>query len=243
MLSKVVGLVLAAMLLKVFGSDKYDDAESEGEGEGGPLGGKGLTEASSSASKLLVGDHVDSRASEDRGVERSSSSECIEQFCPSPPLKEIVLRLEGTLLSFLVLGGVSNVGCGNGDDATRVAGFEPDDPTRDFPLTVLVAERVCLSGPPSRTLLLDLTVPANLRWNQLMIGLLDRPGSFLVCENGVCDWVGVGFSGCRLFPPDFGCDGWAAGWLGLGLAEAGVGTVVGCDMISRECAYNCSRPG
>lgn len=69
MLSKVVGLVLTAMLLNVFGSDKYDDAESDGEGEGGPLGGKGLTEASSSASRLLVGDHVDSRASEDRGVD------------------------------------------------------------------------------------------------------------------------------------------------------------------------------
>ena len=74
-LSNVVGLVLAAILLKVFGSDKYDDAESEGEGEGGPLGGKGLTEASSSASILLVGDHVDSRARDDRGVDRSPSSE------------------------------------------------------------------------------------------------------------------------------------------------------------------------
>jgi len=75
MLSNVVGLVLAAMLLKVLGSDKYDDAESEGEGEGGPLGGRGLTEASSSASILLVGDHVDSLASEDRVVDRSASSE------------------------------------------------------------------------------------------------------------------------------------------------------------------------
>jgi hypothetical protein len=77
-LSKVVGLVLAAMLLKVFGLDKYDDAESEGEGEGGLLGGKGLTEASSSASRLLVGDHVDSLASDDRGVDRSPSSESTE---------------------------------------------------------------------------------------------------------------------------------------------------------------------
>lgn len=46
----------------------------EGDGDGGPLGGKGLTEASSSASRLLVGDQVDSRASDDRFVEQSTSS-------------------------------------------------------------------------------------------------------------------------------------------------------------------------
>lgn len=78
MLSKVVGFVLAAMLLKVCGSDRYDDADSEGDGEGGPLGGNGLTEASSSASRLLMGDHIDSRASDDRGLDRSPSSKSIE---------------------------------------------------------------------------------------------------------------------------------------------------------------------
>ena len=64
-LRSVVGFVLAAMLLKVRGSERYDDEEREGEGDGGELGGNGRTDASSSASKTLLGDHVDSRARED----------------------------------------------------------------------------------------------------------------------------------------------------------------------------------
>ena len=74
MLSRVVGLVLAAMLLNVCGSDIYDDAESDGDGDGGPLGGSGLTDASSSASILLAGDHIESRANEDRISDWSSPS-------------------------------------------------------------------------------------------------------------------------------------------------------------------------
>lgn len=50
MLSKVVGLVLAVILLNVRGSDMYEEEERDGEGEGGELGGKGRTDASSSAS-------------------------------------------------------------------------------------------------------------------------------------------------------------------------------------------------
>jgi hypothetical protein len=138
MLSKVVGFVLAAILLNVCGSDKYDDAESEGEGEGGPLGGNGLTDASSSASRLLIGDQVDSRASDDRGVDPSPTSESIERFCPSSssPSNEIVFRLAAAPASILlVLGGVNKVGCGNGDDTMRVA-LEPVGATRVFPLIV-----------------------------------------------------------------------------------------------------------
>ena len=65
-LSSVVGLVLMAMLAKVRGSERYDDEECDGEGEGGELGGNGRTEASSSASRTLVGDHIDSRAKDER---------------------------------------------------------------------------------------------------------------------------------------------------------------------------------
>jgi hypothetical protein len=59
MLSTVVGFVLAAILLNVFGLERYDDVDGDGDGDGGLLGGKGLTEASSSASK--GGDCVESR--------------------------------------------------------------------------------------------------------------------------------------------------------------------------------------
>jgi hypothetical protein len=74
MLSKVVGFVLAAILLNVRGSERYDDDEREGEGEGGALGGMGRTDASSSASKALAGDQIDSRFNEESSSERSSSA-------------------------------------------------------------------------------------------------------------------------------------------------------------------------
>ncbi len=74
MLSKVVGFVLAAILLNVRGSDKYEDEERDGEGEGGPLGGIGRSDASSSASSALAGDKVDSRAIEELSIDVSSSS-------------------------------------------------------------------------------------------------------------------------------------------------------------------------
>ena len=65
---RVVGLVLAVTLLKVRGSDKYDEEEREGAGEGGDVGGKGRIEASSSASGF-DGDHVEER-DERGGVDR-----------------------------------------------------------------------------------------------------------------------------------------------------------------------------
>jgi len=61
-LNKVVGLVLAAILPKVRGFERQEEDEGEGEGEGGELGGSGRRDASSSASRLLVGDHIESRA-------------------------------------------------------------------------------------------------------------------------------------------------------------------------------------
>ena len=74
MLNRVVGFVLAAMLLKVCGCDKYDDDDLDGDGDGGRLGGSGRTEASSSASRTLAGDHIESRVSDDGLQEISSSS-------------------------------------------------------------------------------------------------------------------------------------------------------------------------
>lgn len=57
-----MGLVLAAILLKVPGPDRTDDEDREGDGDGGALGGIGRTEASSSASMALLGDHNESLA-------------------------------------------------------------------------------------------------------------------------------------------------------------------------------------
>jgi hypothetical protein len=62
MLNTVVGFVLAAILLNVRGSERYEDEEREGTGEGGALGGSGRNEASSSASTILAGDQRESRA-------------------------------------------------------------------------------------------------------------------------------------------------------------------------------------
>ena len=67
-LSTVVGFVLAAMLANVRGSERYDEDECDGDGEGGALGGNGRTDASSSASRTLrlVGDQSESRARDER---------------------------------------------------------------------------------------------------------------------------------------------------------------------------------
>lgn len=65
-LSTVVGFVLAAILLKVRGLERYDEEEWDSEGEGGELGGRGRREASSSASRALAGDQKESRASDER---------------------------------------------------------------------------------------------------------------------------------------------------------------------------------
>lgn len=61
----VVGFVLAVILLNVLGSDRYEEDEWEGDGDGGALGGRGRNEALSSASRRLAGDQVDILASED----------------------------------------------------------------------------------------------------------------------------------------------------------------------------------
>lgn len=73
-LNTVVGLVLAAILLKVRGSDRYEEEEREGAGEGGALGGNGRSDASSSASNILAGDQNESRAMENLSITSSESS-------------------------------------------------------------------------------------------------------------------------------------------------------------------------
>jgi hypothetical protein len=57
----VVGFVLAATLLNVRGSDRYDDDDRDGAGDGGDVGGRGRIDASSSAVSGCDGDHVDDR--------------------------------------------------------------------------------------------------------------------------------------------------------------------------------------
>lgn len=94
MLMRVVGFVLAAMLRKVRGSERYDEDDREGEGEGGVLGGNGRTEASSSASKAL-GDHKESRAKEERSTEMLSSPyDRMEPRNSSSSYNDMVLRFE-----------------------------------------------------------------------------------------------------------------------------------------------------
>jgi len=61
---RVVGFVLAAPERKVRGSDNWEDEEREGEGEGGPVGGRGRIEASSSASGACDGAQSDSGTAE-----------------------------------------------------------------------------------------------------------------------------------------------------------------------------------
>lgn len=61
----VVGFVLAAPLRKVRGSERYEEDEREGAGEGGEVGGSGRVDASSSASTGFVGDQIDPGASEE----------------------------------------------------------------------------------------------------------------------------------------------------------------------------------
>jgi hypothetical protein len=78
----VVGFVLAVTLLKVRGSDKNDEEDRDGAGEGGDVGGKGRMEASSSASGL-EGDQVedrDERGGVDRPICETSSSLSIMWF-------------------------------------------------------------------------------------------------------------------------------------------------------------------
>ena len=115
MLSKVVGFVLAAILLNVRGSERYDEEERDGEGEGGALGGMGRTDASSSASKALAGDESDSRLIEESSNETSSFAYdgLLKSRPSSSPLREmdLVLRRVGGLM--LCVGWE-----GRGDDVT-----------------------------------------------------------------------------------------------------------------------------
>ena len=158
-LIKVVGLVLAAMLLKVCGCDRYEDDDLEGDGDGGLLGGRGRTDASSSASRPLAGDHVESRVTDDGLYETSSSSSGVRSLS-SLPSKETVLRLvptesvrECVLIPLLVWEG-------RGDEAIL---FGVRDPRA-------LGRNEALSG--------FFGVPPSLRWSQLIMSLLERRITF-----------------------------------------------------------------
>lgn len=172
-LRRVVGFVLAAMLANVLGSERYDDEERDGDGEGGALGGMGLTEASSSASSMLRGDHVDSSKLEVRlGTSKESRVRASTTLLMSSSLREMTVFLFvlpmvlGTLLEARLLRCLAGTGTGavcGGPDERRWESFGIGD--RESRLS----ERVAFGSEA----LLARTVPANLRWNQLRMGLLD----------------------------------------------------------------------
>lgn len=82
----VVGLVLAVTLLKVRGSDKYEDEDLDGAGEGGEVGGKGRMDASSSAASGCEGDQVDER--DERGYVDRPKCETSSSISTTGPLSE-----------------------------------------------------------------------------------------------------------------------------------------------------------
>ena len=101
-LRRVVGFVLAAILANVRGSERYEDDEREGDGDGGALGGSGLTEASSSASSMLRGDQVDSKTLEVRFTSNESRVRASAVLLKSSSLREIVfLFVLATMLGTL----------------------------------------------------------------------------------------------------------------------------------------------
>jgi len=155
MLRRVVGFVLAAMLLNVRGSERYEEDDREGDGEGGALGGIGRTEASSSASNAVVGDHTDS----DRSEAPSSSSVSAENSrTSSSPFNETVFRLAAARASsFPCCLPPLIAGEGNGVEATRVVVRRGIGPPRPFPRPTSVG---CCCALLARFVL---TVPANLR--------------------------------------------------------------------------------
>jgi hypothetical protein len=168
-LNRVVGLVLAAMLLNVRGCDRYEDEDLEGDGDGGMLGGSGRTEASSSASRTLAGDHVESRVTDDGLYEISSSSSGARSFSSSPS-RESVLRLvptdsvrECVLIPLLDWEG-------RGEEVSLF-------PIREDPRAL---GRSNASG--------FFTDPPSLRWNQLIMSLFERRFTFF--WSGA--WVGGG---------------------------------------------------
>lgn len=171
MLSNVVGFVLAAMLLNVLGFDIYEDDDLDGEGDGGVLGGRGLMEASSSASAAVEGDQADSS---------SESDECLETASSSPLLlSEMALRWALRLLG-------ARPGDGRGEVPFRLLSFLFIE--LGFPLD----SWRCRSGR------LPLVEPPSLRWSQLMMGLLDPLCIFFGTRGGgidavlICSCLGCG---------------------------------------------------
>lgn len=154
MLSSVVGFVLAAMLRNVRGLERYEDEERDGDGDGGELGGMGRIDASSSASRPLVGDHMESRATEDRSslVEaRSSFERLVKRSIIESPFRDIVV---------LCWERPFTDAEGRGVDTTLLVGL----------IGIGELFRPLATCPFSR---FDLDVPASFRWNQCNKGLLD----------------------------------------------------------------------
>ena len=148
------------------------------------MGGSGRRDASSSASRWLVGDQRESRASEERRPSSDSVVGAAELSAALTPSREAGLRdgieltveilracvcFDSVLLRILTeRGGTEGFW---GADARR--GFSRRLPDRMF---VFEVGEWGLSGSETR---LARTVPASLRWNQLMKGLLDLRGTCL----------------------------------------------------------------
>lgn len=164
-LSRVVGFVLAAMLLNVCGSERYEDDDLDGEGEGGELGGRGRIDASSSASSARMAEYVESRAREDGSDDRSSDRE--ERGEISSPFSDTVLRRTGAIGSSL-LGRAVTPGEGRGDDTAL--DDEREDMRSFLPFVLPISAAACMFS----AVLFDLTVPVHFRCSQLMIGLPER---------------------------------------------------------------------
>lgn len=187
-LRRVVGFVLAVVLLNVRGWERYEDDEGDGDGDGGVLGAIGRTEASSSASRALAGDQVDSRARDDLADDPSSSYDCA---ILSSSFNEIVFRRESCLICL-----PANAGAGNGDEDTRLVARRGMGALRPFPrassAVSWLSRRFALALPPS------------LRWSQSMIGLR---GTFFCCCLGRTAAVGTRFGSCSLRTLDFKAGG------------------------------------
>lgn len=159
----------------------------------------GRTEASSSASCWLFGDHVE-EPSKERASSSSSSSEWMYPRPSSSSLSEMVLRL--TVASSLPCPLPATAAEeGKGEDATR------------WPFREGTLVRLSIKGA-AFSVLFVFTFPASLRWNQLIMGLLDlRPfGAFF----------GLGSSCGSAFIREVDCWGgcsWGFSFWGFGFFE------------------------
>lgn len=191
---RVVGFVLADMLLNVRGSERYDEEERDGEGDGGDVGGSGRMDASSSASAFMrferERDQVETPAPDDRRSESSSSSSSslsLSMTLSTPLLNDISFDNGRCRLGLALTNPFSSTANAPPTDVPVLALFTltaplifpfPFVPGIVFPATVPFGKggRPVIPVDTRRTR----TVPASFRCSQSMIGLLDLRFTFFV---------------------------------------------------------------